>query len=58
MLYTSHSERLTRRYMCKMKMAPLKVKREFPKTKMGGAFTVIHQPLENCIKGGVMIYNF
>ena len=34
MLYTSHSERLTRRYMCKMKMAPLKMKMGYPKMKM------------------------
>ena len=44
MLYTSHSERLTRRYMCKMKMAPLKMKIAPLKMKMRGVFAVVHRP--------------
>ena len=44
MLYTSHSERLTRRYMCKMKMAPLKMKMAPLKMKMRGVFAVVHRP--------------
>ena len=58
MLETSHSERLTRRYMCemkmrflkmkmtppKMKMAPLKMKMAPLKMKMRGVFTVVHRP--------------
>ncbi len=48
---TSHSERLTRRYMCEMKMAPLKMKTVplkmkmgYPKLKMRGVLTVVHRP--------------
>ena len=44
MLYTSHSERLTRRYMCKMKMAPLRMKIAPLKMKMRGVFAVVHRP--------------
>ena len=57
-LETSHSERLTRRYMCEMKMRFLKMKMTPPKMKMGylkmkmtplkmkmrGVFTVVHRP--------------
>ena len=43
-LETSHSERLTRRYMCEMKIAPLKMKMAPLKMKMRGVFAVVHRP--------------